>query len=91
MHETNSSNRPQHGKPVSESHVSSWMEMTSERVRRVLKIHPEFLNLSDSEQVAISEILISAGKVFLEFWMNFRPNIAGKRDLNILYGIYINC
>ena len=38
------------GKPVSESHVSSWMEMTSERVRRVLKIHPEFVCLSDKEQ-----------------------------------------
>ena len=41
------------GKPVSESHVSAWMEMTSERVRRVLKIHPEFTCLSDSEQESL--------------------------------------
>jgi len=38
---------------VSESHVSVWMEMTSERVRRVLKIHPEFSCLSDCDQEAL--------------------------------------
>jgi hypothetical protein len=41
----------QTGKPVSETFVSSWMGMMTERVRRVLRIHPEFSNLTDREQV----------------------------------------
>ena len=39
--------------PVGEHFVASWMGMESERVRRVLKIHPEFLSLSDKDQQAL--------------------------------------
>ncbi len=38
---------------VSDHFVASWMGMESERVRRVLKIHPEFLSLSDKDQKAL--------------------------------------
>ena len=40
-------------KQVGEHFVPSWMGMESERVRRVLKIHPEFLSLSDKDQQAL--------------------------------------
>jgi hypothetical protein len=39
-----------HGKQVSETFVLSWMAMDTERVRRVLKMHPEFRNLSNRDQ-----------------------------------------
>ena len=37
-------------KEVSKTFVASWMGMETERVRRVLKMHPEFLSLSDRDQ-----------------------------------------
>ena len=39
------------GRPVGESFVASWMGTMTERVRRVLTMHPEFANLTNREQV----------------------------------------
>ena len=41
------------GEQVSESFVASWIQMYRERSRRILKLHPEFLALTDSEQVCL--------------------------------------
>ncbi len=41
------------GIQVSDHFVVSWMGMEAERMRRVLKIHPEFSNLSDRDQKAL--------------------------------------
>ncbi len=41
------------GIQVSDHFVASWMGMESERMRRVLKIHPEFLSLSVKDQQAL--------------------------------------
>ena len=43
----------QTGKPTGESFVVSWMGFMTERVWRVLKMHPEFRSLSQREQVAL--------------------------------------
>ena len=61
----------QTGRPVSETFVSSWMGMMTERIRRVLKIHPEFYNLTDKEQVCILYffLLLKAN-----LGMTFTPN-----------------
>jgi hypothetical protein len=40
-------------KPVGPMFVQSWVGMTTERVRRVLKSHSEFTNLPDREQEAL--------------------------------------
>ena len=40
-------------KPVRPMFVQSWVGLTTERVRRVLKSHPEFTNLPDREQEAL--------------------------------------
>jgi len=39
--------------PVTDRFMPTWFEMTSERLWRVLKTHPEFLSLSDSERSAL--------------------------------------
>ena len=39
-----------HGQRVSEGFIETWMKMENERIRRVLKIHSEFRNLSDHDQ-----------------------------------------
>ena len=39
-----------HGADVKRSFVSDWINMTKERMRRILSIHPEFIRLSDSDQ-----------------------------------------
>jgi hypothetical protein len=39
-----------HGKKVSEGFIENWMGMETERIRRVLKMHPEFQKLSDHHQ-----------------------------------------
>jgi len=36
---------------VSADHINLYVQMTNERMRRVIKIHPEFNNLNDSDQV----------------------------------------
>ena len=41
------------GKRVSQSHVVLWIDILRERSRRILKLHPEFLALSDFEQVCL--------------------------------------
>jgi hypothetical protein len=40
-------------KAVSKNYMPNWLAMTEERGRRVLKNHPEFQNLMDSEQEAL--------------------------------------
>jgi hypothetical protein len=40
-----------YGAKVPRSFLPTWMNVLRERVSRVLKIHPEFLELSDFEQV----------------------------------------
>jgi len=42
-----------HGRPTGESFVRSWMGMMTERVRRVLMMHPEFNSLSEREQACL--------------------------------------
>jgi hypothetical protein len=39
------------GHPVSRNFVPMWMCLVSERIRRVIKIHPEFQSLSSYDQV----------------------------------------
>ena len=41
------------GKQVEDTFVASWMGMETERIRRVLKMHPEFSKLSDRDQEAL--------------------------------------
>jgi len=43
----------QSGKPTNDTFVPSWMGMMTERVWRVLKMHPEFGSLSQREQAAL--------------------------------------
>ncbi len=40
-----------YGKDVRRTFVSNWVNLTKERMRRVLTIHPEFLGLSDNNQI----------------------------------------
>jgi hypothetical protein len=41
----------QTGRPVRKTFVLDWMSMMTERVKRVLTMHPEFSGLSQREQV----------------------------------------
>ena len=72
------------GMVVSESHVSVWMEITSERVRRVLKIYPEFSCLSDSDQEALWNKNHKSARALGVTQLNFAKN--GKEQLKCILG-----
>jgi len=42
------------GTDVKRCFASDWINMTKERMRRILSIHPEFIRLSETDQVSIS-------------------------------------
>ena len=48
----------QQGMTASKSFMAIWMRMTTERARAILKIHPEFRNLSDVEQVIFTSLYL---------------------------------
>ena len=54
----------QQGMTASKSFMAIWMRMTTERARAILKIHPEFRNLSDVEQVIFTEFYFT----LFAFW-----------------------
>lgn len=74
----------QNGTPTGDTFVRSWMGMMTERVRRVLKMHPEFSSLSEREQVCLWSNNFKAAVALGSAQANSMKS--GKEQLRVILG-----